>query len=75
MVTEFGKKEKVNGLSAQHHGGSIVDQIGSVTDRHVTSISDVSPSGLKAPPFFVVEGKRVMSRLFDTLDTAWVSKI
>lgn len=66
---EFGKKIKVYGDSSSHHGGFRASTTSSGTGRHVTAVIAVSASGKRCPPFFIVQGKQVMSNWLDPLDS------
>lgn len=61
VTAENGKKKKVFSPADPHHGGFQVATTGSGSGKHITSVIAASPSGLVAPPFFIVAGKRVMS--------------
>ncbi len=64
---EFGKLMKVYVSSETHYGGCVTSSIGSGSGTHVTAVIAVSASGRKPPPFFIVQGKKVMSAWFDPL--------
>lgn len=64
---EFGRKVKVFSPSGSHHGGSRA-QRGTKSNKHVTALVAVSASGRRAPPLFIVSGKRIMESWFEPLD-------
>lgn len=55
------QKTKVYGSFDSKGGGFKSQSIGSGEGRHVTAVVAVSATGHKAPPFFILQGKRVMS--------------
>jgi len=63
---EYGKKTKVFGAADTHHGGFAACHA-SKMNKHINAIIAVSASGLKAPPFFIVAGKNVMSSWLEPL--------
>lgn len=63
---EYGKRVKVFSDANSHRGGSRAAAGGS--GRHVTAVVAASASGRVCPPFFIVEGKNVMSSWFEPLD-------
>ncbi len=64
---EFGKRTKVFGSSQTHHGGFVESSTGSGSGTHGKAVIAVSASGRKTPPFFIVQGKKVITRWFDPL--------
>lgn len=62
---EFGRRVKVLCDSSSHHGGSRPASTG--TGRHVTAVVAASASGRVCPPFFLVQGKQVISNWFQPL--------
>ena len=61
---EFGERKKVYSPADTHHGGFIATKKHAGDGRHVTVVMAVSASAKKAPPFFIVEGKRNMSNWY-----------
>ncbi len=64
---EFGKETEVFGSSQTHQVGWLHHEPGSGSGTHVTDVTAVSASGRKTPPFFIVQGTKVMIRWFDSL--------
>lgn len=56
------------GPSNSKHAGFVSQTTGSGEGRHVTAVIAVSAAGHKAPPFFIVQGKNVISSWFSHLD-------
>ena len=65
---EFGTKEKVASSSSSNHSGSRISADGSGTGVHVTCVVAVSASGLRCPPFFIIQGKHPMSSWTDAIE-------
>ena len=67
----FGKKRKVFGPSNSHHGGFVASAKTAGAGKHIRCVVAVSASRRKAPPFFIVAGKHVMSNWVDPLPTIY----
>lgn len=60
MESAFGKRRKVFVASNTHHVG-LTAAANTTSRKHITAFVAVSASTRKAPPFFIVTGKNVMS--------------
>ena len=67
----FGQKRKVFGPSNTHHGGFVASAKTAGAGKHITCVVAVSASGKKAPPFFIVSGKNVMSNWVEPLPSIY----
>ena len=65
--TEHGIREKVYASSSTHHGEFRNPGNSKGSGIHVTAVIVVSASGLKAPPFFFISGKRKYADWFEPL--------
>eukprot|EP00171_Calliarthron_tuberculosum_P002529 IDg2529t1 len=58
----FGKREKAFTAANSHHGGFRGEKAVYGARQHVTAVVMATASGRLAPPFFIVEGKRLNAR-------------
>lgn len=71
----FGKKENVFTSASSHHGGYKSCSTSYAAPKHITAVVCVSASGLKVPPFFIVQGKRINERWFEPLQGSFSKEL
>ena len=65
---EFGERKRAYGNADTYHGGYSIVTTGTGDGRHATVLIACYASRKKAPPFFIVQGKRNMSNWYVGLD-------